>query len=165
MRKSIKLTRAAAVLGAAALALTACGDDTAAEDPAAVEDVQDDAAEAEGDDADVEVEATASVSFANLSDGDTVASPLEVTFAFEGVTPVAAGDPVEGEGHFHVMVDVPCVEPGEVIVKDENHLHFGDGSTSATLELEPGEHTLCLQFADGLHTATDLTHEVTITVE
>ncbi|WP_114594048.1 DUF4399 domain-containing protein [Euzebya pacifica] len=40
-----------------------------------------------------------------------------------------------------------------------------DGSTSAELELEPGEHTLCLQDGDGEHTALDLTDEITVTVE
>ncbi len=160
-------TRTAAAMGAAALLLGACASD--AEVDVTGDLPTDVEVEVEGDadvdaDVDVEVEADASVSFANLVDGDTVASPLEVEFSFEGVTPVAAGEPVEGEGHFHVMVDTPCVAAGEVIVNDENHLHFGDGATTATLELEAGEHTLCLQFADGLHTATDLTHEVTITV-
>lgn len=53
---------------------------------------------------------------------------------------------------------------GKTIPKDDQHQHFGDGSTEAELELEPGEHTLCLQFADGAHVATGLTDEVTVTV-
>lgn len=51
------------------------------------------------------------------------------------------------------MVDVDCVPGGQVVPADDNHLHFGKGQTEATLELTPGEHTLCLQAADGAHTA------------
>ncbi len=169
-------TKSAALLSVGALLLGACASDA---DTTADVELSADVAEATETDVDVDADADADadaetdaetdaevfVAFANLNDGDVVASPLEVTFDFAGVTPVAAGEVHEGEGHFHVIVDAPCVAEGEVIEADENHLHFGDGATSATLELEAGEHTLCLQFADGVHTATALTHEVTITVE
>jgi hypothetical protein len=80
------------------------------------------------------------------------------------VTIEPAGEVQEGAGHFHVMVDVGCVEPGEVIPSDDDHLHFGDGSSETSVELEPAEHALCLQVGDGVHTALDATHEITVTV-
>jgi len=114
-----------------------------------------------GDDAE-----ESSVSFGNVSDGDTVSSPLTVEFETAGdFTIEEAGEINENAGHMHVMVDVDCVAVGEVIPGDDNHIHFGDGSTSADLDLEPGEHTLCLQAGDGEHTALDLTDEITVTVE
>ena len=42
-----------------------------------------------------------------------------------------------------------------MIPDDPQHLHYGQGQTTVTLDLEPGEHTLRLQFADGLHTALE----------
>lgn len=108
----------------------------------------------------------ASVSFGGLQDGDTVFSPVTVTFESDGfeIIPAAEGGG-EASGHMHVMIDVGCVPVGEEIPSDDSHVHFGDGSTSAELELEPGEHTLCLQAGDGDHIAMDVTDEVTITVE
>lgn len=108
----------------------------------------------------------ASVAFGAIEDGASVPSPVAVTFEVENfeIVPAAEGGG-EGTGHMHVMVDVGCVEVGETIPSDDDHLHFGDGSTSADLELESGEHTLCLQAGDAEHTALDLTDEITITVE
>ena len=37
------------------------------------------------------------------------------------------------------------------IPADTNHIHFGDGSTSTEITLEPGEHTLQLLLGDHLH--------------
>jgi hypothetical protein len=34
---------------------------------------------------------------------------------------------------------------------DAQHIHYGLGQTEADLRLEPGPHTLRLQFADGAH--------------
>lgn len=106
------------------------------------------------------------VSFGGVADGDTVASPVAVTFEADGfeIVPAAEGGG-DGSGHLHVMIDTDCVPVGETIPNDDEHLHFGDGSTSTELELTPGDHTLCLQAGDGEHTAMDVTDEVTITVE
>lgn len=106
-----------------------------------------------------------SVSFAEPSDGDSVGSPVAVQMEAGDFEIEEAGEVSEGAGHFHIMVDEPCVEAGETIPEDETHLHFGDASTEAEIELEPGEHDLCLQAGDGAHTALDVTDEITITVE
>ena len=77
-----------------------------------------------------------------------------------------AGALVAGTGHHHVIVDGQPVEQGEVVPKDDTHIHFGDGSTETELELAPGEHTLTLQFADGMHRSYGraLSKTITITV-
>lgn len=107
-----------------------------------------------------------SVSFASPSDGDVVTSPVSVVMAADGVTIEPAGEVNDGAGHFHVMVDEDCVDAGETIPGDSDaHLHFGKAQTETEIELEPGEHTLCLQIGDGEHTATELTDTITITVE
>lgn len=111
-------------------------------------------------------EPTASVELVAPEDGAEVTSPVHVEMAAEGFTiePASAGVN-EGAGHFHVMVDVGCVEPGEAVPVDTpGYNHFGMAQTEADLELTPGEHTLCLQAGNGAHVATDLTDEVTITV-
>jgi hypothetical protein len=107
----------------------------------------------------------ASVAFASPSDGASVANPVHVTFAASHFTVEPAGEVHEHAGHLHVMVDVPCVEPGQSIPKDAQHLHFGGGQTEATIDLAAGRHTLCLQAGDGTHTALDLTDEITVTVD
>lgn len=109
-------------------------------------------------------EPSRSVELAYPYDGAEVASPVALTMAATGFVVEPAGEVRDGAGHLHVMVDVPCVEPGEVIPRDEAHVHFGDGQTGTSLDLEPGTHTLCLQAADGAHTALDLTDELTIEV-
>lgn len=106
-----------------------------------------------------------SVSFVEPDDGATVSSPVSVVMQADGITIEPAGEVIEDAGHFHVMIDVGCVTPGDEIPADDQHVHFGDASTETTLELTPGEHTLCLQAGDGLHTALDATDEITITVE
>lgn len=99
-----------------------------------------------------------------VPEGDTVTSPVPVTMEPHGVTVEPAGEVHNGAGHFHVMVDTGCVEPGQAIAKDATHLHFGDASTETALDLAAGEHTLCLQLGDGAHVALPLTHTVTVTV-
>ncbi len=105
------------------------------------------------------------VSFVQPEDGATVSSPVRVVMQSEEIRIEEAGEVREGAGHFHIMVDVECVEPGQTIPEDDQHLHFGDASTEASVDLEPGEHTLCLQVGNGQHAALDATDEITITVE
>ncbi|CUS03314.2 ATPases of the AAA+ class [Candidatus Promineifilum breve] len=109
------------------------------------------------------------VRFAEPRDGASVAAPVRVVMAAENFTVEPAGDGAlhDGAGHLHIMVDTPCVAAGQTIPKDETHLHFGDGSIETELALTPGEHTLCLQAADGAHTALPgegMTHTISITV-
>ena len=96
-----------------------------------------------------------SVAFFDPLDGATVSSPLEVVMAATGLVVEPSGDINEGAGHFHILVDTDFIPAGQVIPTDEQHLHYGKGQTAILLELEPGEHTLRLQFADGAHTALE----------
>jgi len=108
------------------------------------------------------------VYFSNIEDGATITTPTTVTMASENFVIVPAGEPKAGEGHLHIMVDVPCVADGEVIVKDDTHMHYGQGQLEADLTLTPGEHTLCLQAADGAHLALPgdgMRQQITVTVQ
>lgn len=107
------------------------------------------------------------VFFTNLNDGDTVDSPVTVQWSAENFTIEPAGEVRAGAGHLHIMVDADCVAAGQIVPADDNHLHYGKAQTEATLELTPGDHTLCLQAADGAHSALagdGATQVVTITV-
>ena len=116
------------------------------------------------DEISITVDDSPSVAFVEPANGAAVASPVPLKLAAFNFTIEPAGEVHEGAGHFHVMVDVACLEPGEIIPKDDQHVHLGTGQTETELTLAPGEHTLCLQAADGLHTALDITREVTFTV-
>jgi hypothetical protein len=103
------------------------------------------------------------VYFVNLSDGDTVESPVTVTFGLEGMGVAPAGTDVDGTGHHHLLVDRPPLGEGPngeeelntSLPADENHRHFGGGQTQTTIELEPGPHTLQLVLADHNHVPHD----------
>ncbi len=96
-----------------------------------------------------------SVNFEQPADSATVTSPFEVVMAATGLVVEPSGEVNEGAGHFHILVNTDFIPAGEIIPTDEQHLHYGQGQTTVTVELEPGEHTLRLQFADGLHTALE----------
>ena len=96
-----------------------------------------------------------SVGFEQPADGASVGSPFEVVMAATGLVVEPSGEINEGAGHFHILVDTDFIPAGQVIPTDEQHLHYGKGQTEISLELEPGEHTLRLQFADGAHTALE----------
>ncbi len=91
------------------------------------------------------------VYFVNHKDGDTVASPVIIEMGVRGMTVEPAGKLSEGKGHHHLIIDGSFVEKGQMVPKDETHLHFGKGQTTDTLKLSPGPHLLTLQFGDGMH--------------
>ncbi|NMG53816.1 DUF4399 domain-containing protein [Aromatoleum aromaticum] len=85
------------------------------------------------------------------ADGAAVPEEFTVKMGVEGMRVQPAGQPAEGTGHHHLIVDGKPVEAGKPVPTDATHLHFGKGQTETTLKLPPGKHTLTLQFADGLH--------------
>lgn len=113
------------------------------------------AATSEEDEEESGEEVAPDVHFVEPQDGDEVASPFDVTMAADGLTVEPAGEIHEGAGHLHILVDTDFVPPDELLPFDENHLHFGKGQLTTTLELEPGVHVLNLQFANGAHIALD----------
>lgn len=110
----------------------------------------------------------AQVSFSAPQNGATVSSPVQVKFAAQNFRIEPAGAVNSGAGHFHVMVDTPCIPAGQVIINDDTHKHYGKAQMEAEITLAPGKHTLCLQAADGAHSAlagAGMTHQISITVQ
>ncbi len=110
----------------------------------------------------------AKVYFKNLKNGQTVTSPVKVEMGVEGMKLDTAGPILAGVGHHHILVDAEnSVAAGQMIPKDSTHLHFGKAQSSAEVPLQPGKHTLALQFADGAHRSygSQLSSTVTITVK
>lgn len=141
------LLAAAATLGLSA----GCGGQD--EDPGGTQQAGVEQAGKTGGGEDMETPPAISVYFVSPVDGARVTSPFDVQMAAEGVEVAPAGTMEEGTGHMHILIDVPFVPAGEVIPTDDAHRHYGDGSTTATLDLAPGNHVLRLQFADGAHRA------------
>jgi hypothetical protein len=106
----------------------------------------------------------AKVMFVSPADEATVKSPVKIEMGVEGMKVQPAGELTEGTGHHHILVDVDPVEFGEAVPADDKHIHFGKGQTETELELEPGKHTLTLQFADGVHRSYGEQMRTSITV-
>lgn len=119
----------------------------------------------------------ASLYFLNLSDGDTVSSPVTVQFGLSGMGVAPAGvTEKENVGHHHLLLNRAPLGEGPDgaeewdygLPADDNHKHFGGGQTEVTLELPAGTHTLQMVLGDHSHVpfgpelATDV---ITITVE
>lgn len=108
------------------------------------------------------------VYFVEPANGAAVSSPVKVKMAAENFKIEPSGDIHEGAGHLHIMVDADCVASGQVIPKDDTHVHYGKGQLEAELALTPGEHKLCLQVGNGAHQAmpdAGLSQVITITVK
>jgi hypothetical protein len=110
----------------------------------------------------------ASVAIVSPKDGDVVSSPVTVQFDLQGMTLAPAGDATANTGHHHLLVDAPAPDLGQVIPKDAQHLHFGQGQATAEITLAPGQHTLQLLLGDGNHLPHNppvLSPPITITVQ
>ena len=112
-------------------------------------------------------EARAKVFFSEPADGAKVKSPVKLVFGVEGMAVKPAGTLEENTGHHHLIIGPAGVEKGVQVPKDETHIHYGKGQTSAEVELDPGEHKLTMQFADGNHLSYGevMAATITITVE
>jgi hypothetical protein len=93
----------------------------------------------------------AKVFFVEPADGAELSSPVMVKFGLEGMEVKPAGQLDEGTGHHHIVIGAVGVAGGEQVPSDDTHIHYGGGQTEAELELEPGEYSLTMQFADGNH--------------
>jgi hypothetical protein len=106
--------------------------------------------------------------FKGPADGDVVSNPVAVTFGIDGMAVVPAGQDAPHSGHHHLIIDAGLPDLSLPVPADANYVHFGDGSSSTELTLEPGTHTLQLLFADFLHIPHDppvISDQITITVE
>ncbi|HET8934032.1 MAG TPA: DUF4399 domain-containing protein [Polyangiales bacterium] len=115
----------------------------------------------------------AKVSFVEPADGAKIEGPLvdgkvkvTIKMGAEKIVVKPAGAPEAGTGHHHLLVDTEATAKGDVVGQDEKHIHFGKGQTETELMLAPGEHSLKLQFADGLHRSygPQLGAQITVTV-
>lgn len=101
-------------------------------------------------------------------DGETVSGPVTVVFGLKGMGVAPAGVQIGNTGHHHLIIDAELPPADLPVPADENYVHFGLGQTEATVELEPGEHTLQLILGDYLHIPHDpmvVSEQITITVE
>ena len=111
---------------------------------------------------------SAAVFFITPSDGDTVSSPISIEFGIRAMEVVAAGVDKPDSGHHHLLIDTGLPPAGLPIPADDQHVHFGDGSTSTKIELALGQHTLRLLLGDHRHIPHDppvASEPITITVE
>ncbi len=111
----------------------------------------------------------ARVYFRNIRDAAVVTGDsLRVEMGIDHMKVDPAGPVLEGSGHHHLIIDAgDSLAHGSSIPKDDQHIHFGDGSTETTIHLAKGSHTLTLQFADGLHRSygSKLSSRIRITVQ
>lgn len=109
----------------------------------------------------------ASLYFIAPVDGDSVANPVSVQFGLDGMAVVKAGVDEEHSGHHHLIIDAGLPPMDVPIPATENYVHFGDASTSTTIELPPGQHTLQLLLGDFRHVPHEppvMSEVITITV-
>lgn len=107
------------------------------------------------------------IQFKEPADGATVKSPVHLVFTAENLAVVPAGEMKPTSGHHHIIVDGKPIAAGVAVPKDATHIHYGGGQTEADVELEPGKHTLTMQFADFAHRSygPDYASTITVTVE
>lgn len=155
------------------VALAACSADTdapedAAKAAAAAEDAVQEQASAPAALPRTPAPADARVFFITPADGDTVQSPVNIEFGIENMGVAPAGQDTENTGHHHLIINAELPPLDQPIPANDNYRHFGDGSTSVSLDVEPGTYTLRMLLGDHLH----IPHEppvysdpITITVE
>lgn len=105
------------------------------------------------------------VYFVTPEDGATVTTPVPVEFGVDNVViEPPTGEAREGAGHLTLIVDAPCLGPGEPVPDDDLHIQITDGATSGELSLFSGIHRLCLQLTDGAGIAQPAHDVITIVV-
>jgi hypothetical protein len=98
----------------------------------------------------------AHVSIISPADGATVGQDVTVKFGAEGIKVVPITDTTSGTGHHHLLIDQADMPPlDRPLPTDDAHKHYGKGQTQDTIHLEPGTHTLQLDFADARHMQFD----------
>ncbi|MFY0643320.1 MAG: DUF4399 domain-containing protein [Bacteroidia bacterium] len=91
------------------------------------------------------------VFFENIADGDSLNSPFLLKMGINGMEVEPKGEPREGYGHHHLLINDTYFDEGVFIAADSTHIHFGGGQVEDSVYLIPGEYVLTLQFGDGMH--------------
>ena len=112
------------------------------------------------------------VFFVAPRDGEEISVDVPVAFEFGtenfeiSPVPETVEQIRESIGHFHLGVDTDCLAVGEVIPQADPWIHFGDGSNTIDMSLEPGEHMFAVQIGDDEHRTLDgLCETITIMLE
>ena len=112
------------------------------------------------------------VFFVAPRDGEEISVDVPVAFEFGtenyeiSPVPEAVEEARMNMGHFHLGVDTDCLTVGEVIPQSDPWIHFGDGSNTIEMSLEPGEHMFAVQIGDDEHRTLDgLCETITIMLE
>ena len=92
-----------------------------------------------------------SVFFKNIQNGAILSSPFLVEMGVEGMEVEAAGEINALKGHHHIIINSDFIIDGDIVPANAQHIHFGLGQIETTLDLDAGNYSLTLQFADGLH--------------
>ncbi len=98
----------------------------------------------------------AKVFFISPKNGAHVGQDVVVKFGVKGMQVLPAGDLKANSGHHHLLIDaneLPALDAP--IPTDATHKHYGKGQTEDTIHLEPGTHTLQLDFGDARHVQFD----------
>jgi hypothetical protein len=110
----------------------------------------------------------AEVYFITPSPNAVVSNPVKVEFGVIEMEIVPSGQNTPLTGHHHIIIDADLPDMNFPIPADENYIHFGDGSSETTLNLDKGDHTLQLLIGDYLHIPHNppvYSDKITITVE
>ncbi len=92
------------------------------------------------------------VFFAEPLNGAEVKSPVKFKMVVEGFEVQPAGEILPAKGHHHIIVNGENYPEGtSVPFLEKKTFHFGKGQTEAEINLEPGDYTITLQFANGAH--------------
>ena len=110
----------------------------------------------------------ATVYFITPSPNAVLSSPVKVEFGVTEMEIVPLGQNIPLTGHHHIIINADLPDMNFPIPADENYVHFGDGSSETTLNLDKGDHTLQLILGDYLHIPHNppvYSDKITITVE
>lgn len=98
----------------------------------------------------------ANVFIVSPKNGAHVGQDVAVKFGVKGMVVKPAGDATPDSGHHHLLIDNKELPPLDApIPNDATHKHYGKGQTEDTIHLEPGTHTLQLDFGDAAHRQFD----------
>ncbi len=107
------------------------------------------------------------VFFVSPQNGEEVKSPVAFKMGVEGMEIQPAGEVKEGKGHHHIIINGDSISSGQPVpFVEKKTYHYGKGQTEASIELEPGEYDVTLQFANGAHISygTELSSKIRIKV-
>ena len=115
------------------------------------------------------VSADALVWIESPQDGQRLSSPVTLSFGSSGVEISPAGIERNNSGHHHLLINLQTLPAMDMpLSANAQVIHFGKGQTQATIELEPGVHSLQLLLGNHLHVPHArpvMSDKITITVE